>query len=143
MVDAASVRTRLNAIEEYIGRLETKRHLTLEQMAGDWVTFSAIQHLFQMASQAVIDIASHILAADFIRRVDDYYAAVLALGEEGVLPRDFAQRFADIARFRNVLVHQYMVIDPDRVYGFLQTGLDDFRAYIGYVSVYLDKAGAL
>jgi uncharacterized protein YutE (UPF0331/DUF86 family) len=108
-------------------------------MLTDWVAYAAIQRMFHLASQAAIDVASHILSADFARRADDYHGVILALGSEGVLPMEFAQRFADIARFRNVLVHEYMVVDPAKVYQFLQTGLDDFRAYIGYVAEYLDE----
>ena len=143
MVDVAAVRNRLNALEEYVARLESKRQLSYEQMLTDWVTYYAIQRMFQMASQAAIDIAGHILSADFTRRVDDYHAAILALGSEGVLPDEFAHRFADVARFRNVLVHEYLVVDPAKVYQFLQTGLDDFRMYIEFVSEYLKKTGAL
>jgi len=143
MVDVAAVRNRLNALEEYVARLESKRQLSYEQMLTDWVTYYAIQRMFQMASQAAIDLAGHILSADYTRRVDDYHAAILALGGEGVLPKEFAQRFADLARFRNVLVHEYLVVDPAKVYQFLQTGLDDFRMYIEFVSEYLKKTGAL
>jgi uncharacterized protein YutE (UPF0331/DUF86 family) len=143
MVDVAALRNRLNALEEYVARPESKRHVSYEQMLADWVTYYAIQRIFQMASQAAIDIAGHILSADFTRRVDDYYAAILALGSEKVLPEEFAQHFADVARFRNVLVHEYLVVDPAKVYQFLQTGLDDFRAYIEYVSEYLRKTGTV
>lgn len=143
MVDVATVRTRLNALEEYVAGLESKRHLSFEQMLADWVTYYAIQRLFQLASQAAIDLASHILSADFAKRVDDYHGLILALGSEGVLPVEFANRFADIARFRNVLVHEYLVVDPAKVYQFLQTGLNDYRAYIGYITEYLQKVGAV
>ena len=73
MVDVEAVRSRLKALDEYITRLESQRHLSFEQMLADWVAYYAIQRLFQMASQAAIDLASHILSADFSKRVDDYY----------------------------------------------------------------------
>jgi len=142
MVDADAVRIRLKALDEYIARLESQRHLSFEQMVADWVVYSAIQHVFQMASQAAIDLASHILSADFPKRVDDYHGLIAALGSEGVLPVEFAQRFADVAKFRNVLVHEYLVVDPTKVYQFLQTGLEDFRTFMGYIMGYLNKTGS-
>ena len=143
MVDVDAVRSRLKALDEYITRLESQRHLSFEQMLADWVAYYAIQRLFQMASQAAIDLASHILSADFSKRVDDYYGVIMALGREGVLPLEFARRFSDIAKFRNVLVHEYLVVDPEKVYQFLQVGLDDFRAFMGYIMEYLDKTHTL
>ena len=143
MVDTDTIRSRLQALDEYIARLESQRYLSFEQMVADWVVYNAIQHVFQMASQAAIDLASHILSADFSKRVDDYHGLILALGSEGVLPMEFARRFSDIARFRNVLVHEYLAVDPTKVYQFLQAGLEDFRAFMRYVTEYLIKTGAL
>ncbi len=143
MVDVAVVTRRLNALNDYVDHLETRRDLTFEQMIADWETYYAIQRLFQLAAQATVDIASHVLSSDFSVQFDDYHGAIVALGKEGVLPADFAQRFADVARFRNVLVHEYLVIDPAKVYAYLQTGLTDFRDFSRYIIEHLEKTGAL
>ena len=67
---------------------------------------------------------------------------ILALGTEGVMPLEFAQRFAGIAGFRNIVIHEYLVVDPIKVYELLQTGPDDFRAFARYVVDYLRQSGA-
>ncbi len=46
----------------------------------------------------------------------DYYESILRLGELDVLPADFAKRLAPLAGFRNILVHEYLVVDWDKVY---------------------------
>ncbi len=55
----------------------------------------------------------------------------------GVLPVDFAERLADMAAFRNVLVHLYIEVDLDLLYGYLQEGLGDLERYTRYVGEYL------
>lgn len=66
---------------------------------------------------------------------------ILSLGREGVFPPEFAQRFAGIAGFRNILIHEYLAVDPARVHHLLQTGLDDFRTFARHVAEYLKGAG--
>jgi uncharacterized protein YutE (UPF0331/DUF86 family) len=139
MVDAEIVQSRLAAMNEYVARLDAKRHLSLPEMLSDQDAYYAIQHLLQLASQAAIDIAAHMLAADFSKRADNYHDVILALGSERVLPPDFARRFAAIAGFRNILIHEYLAVDPEKIHRFLSDGLDDFRAFARHVAVYLGR----
>ncbi|RME37973.1 MAG: DUF86 domain-containing protein [Thermoflexia bacterium] len=48
-------------------------------------------------------------------------------------------RRVDMARFRNLIVHDYARIDDARVYGMLQKRLDDFDAYARAVAAYLEQ----
>jgi uncharacterized protein YutE (UPF0331/DUF86 family) len=57
-----------------------------------------------------------------------------------VLPEAFAARMAEMARFRNVLVHLYADVDLDRVYGYIQGDLGDFDAFANHIVTYLDRA---
>ncbi|MCL4515103.1 MAG: DUF86 domain-containing protein [Firmicutes bacterium] len=47
------------------------------------------------------------------------------------------QKVAGMAGFRNVLVHQYLQVDLKEVYQILQSGLDDFRSFAGYITDFL------
>jgi len=47
------------------------------------------------------------------------------MSELGVLDSEFARRFAPVAGFRNILVHEYLGLNWDHVYENLK-GLDDF-----------------
>lgn len=143
MVEIEIVQSRLDAMNEYVTQLTVQRNLSVEQMLADQITYSAIQRWLQLASQAAIDVASHILSADFAKQKHNYREMLLALGSEGVLPAEFAQRFAGIAGFRNVLVHMYLEVDPNKVHEMLHEHLDDFRSFFEYIVDYLKKTGAL
>jgi uncharacterized protein YutE (UPF0331/DUF86 family) len=45
----------------------------------------------------------------------DAYGAIEMLGKVGVLPRELAERLAPIAGFRNILVHEYLEINWNKV----------------------------
>lgn len=48
-----------------------------------------------------------------------------------------------IPRFRNILVYEYLAIDPNRVYEILQHGLSDLELFIEYVYDFLRREGYL
>ncbi|MFQ5611926.1 MAG: DUF86 domain-containing protein [Anaerolineae bacterium] len=142
MVDRDTVEARLAAIREYVVELEHFRQLTFEEFSSGSEYYWAVEHGLQLAAQAAMDVAVHILAADFNHRFENYKEAFEKLGEENVLPRDFAMRFALLAGFRNILVHDYLKVDLKLVYGFLQNNLDDLRAFTAYIVEYLRQRDA-
>jgi uncharacterized protein YutE (UPF0331/DUF86 family) len=139
MVDVETVIERLEALGSYIFELEQLSKYSLKELTDDFVKYRAAQRSLQLAAQAVIDIATHIISADFNIRVQDYHQAILGLGEAGIVGVDFAERLAPLAGFRNILVHEYLAIDPARVYVALTEGLYDLREFGDQISKYLQK----
>jgi uncharacterized protein YutE (UPF0331/DUF86 family) len=58
------------------------------------------------------------------------YADVFtALARHGVVPRDLATRLAAAAAFRNLVAHQYGVLDWRRVYALATSNLGDLDTF--------------
>jgi uncharacterized protein YutE (UPF0331/DUF86 family) len=85
-----------------------------------------------VAAQCCIDICHRIIALENARKPVDYYEAILILGELEILPPDFAQQLAPLAGFRNILIHEYLGIDWDRVFDNLHKigDIANFAIYI-------------
>lgn len=98
---------------------------------------AAVERFLQVAIQACIDVATHILASRAVPIPDEYAQAFLQLGDEGLLPQDLAERMASAARFRNVLVHAYTDVDAALVFAGLGR-LDDLEAFALHISRALD-----
>ncbi len=143
MVDKETVLERLEALEAYAAELDHYRAFSFADILSDFVKYRAIQHSLQLGAQAIADIAVHIITADFSYRIQDYREAIEALGKAGVLPEDFAHRLAPIVGFRNILVHEYLRVDPEKVYEHLQHGSADFREFARYIAAYLKRLGVL
>jgi uncharacterized protein YutE (UPF0331/DUF86 family) len=58
------------------------------------------------------------------------------MGELGVLPPDFADQIAPIAGFRNILIHEYLVVDWDEVYENL-ANLDALSRFAALIRAWL------
>ena len=91
----------------------------------------------QLAAEVVLDVAGLLIAEYRFRTPEDYKDSLLILGEEGVLSKDFAKEFSGIAGFRNLLVHEYMKIDYQKVADNLNNHLDDFEKFATQVARYL------
>jgi uncharacterized protein YutE (UPF0331/DUF86 family) len=57
----------------------------------------------------------------------------------GVLPSEFAAHLAPIAGFRNILVHEYLAVDPQRLYEYLVHRRADLEEFGRHVAVYLRR----
>jgi uncharacterized protein YutE (UPF0331/DUF86 family) len=143
MVDVKTVMERLEALKAYLAELDHYAQYSLDELTSDFVKYRAVQHSLQLAAQAVVDIAVHIITADYNSRVQDYRQAIESIGKEGILPSAFAERLAPIASFRNILVHEYLIVDPARLYDVLMNGRQDLQEFSRRITEYLRRSGAL
>ncbi|RLC79274.1 MAG: hypothetical protein DRJ03_12505 [Chloroflexi bacterium] len=141
MVDIQTVIERLEALRVYLAELDRYARYSFDELTSDFVKYRAAERSLQLTAQAIVDIATHIVTADYDTRVQDYRQAIESLGEEGVLPPVFAERLAPIASFRNILVHEYLAIDPVKLYDILIHGRADIEEFGQRIAVYLQDAG--
>jgi len=66
--------------------------------------------------------------------------SILALGQAGIIPREFADKIKGMPSFRNRLIHDYLPnkFDAEKLYNNLQQ-LDDFRKFSQYIIEWLER----
>ena len=130
------IERRLDRLFECLAKLEPLQSKNLADFEGDPYLRDIVERNIEVAAQACIDIANRIISLDDLAKPQDYYGTIIGLGEAGVLPIDFAQRFASVAGLRNVLVHEYADIDWKQLHRHLQK-LDDFREFARHIQRWL------
>lgn len=129
----------MTVITNAVNALKKLRALSYEEFAAEHVLVSSAERDFQVAIQAAIDIGAILLSAQAVTVPNSYKALLLALGDMGVLPSDFAQKIAPMAQFRNVLVHLYLEVDVRKVYQYIQYNLEDIELFVQYVGTYIHQ----
>ena len=114
------------------------QELTHDEFVHDWIIRTSVERNFQVAIQAALDIRSIILAASRVQTPGEYRDIFPALADIGVLPQELGRRLADMASFRNALVHMYVDVDPDRLFEYLHGDLDDFNTFARCIGQYLE-----
>ena len=69
----------------------------------------------QLGAEAIFAIGNHVLSAHFGVSPKDYEDIIVQLAACGVIDDAVRQRLKGLGGFRNILVHGYLRIDPDRV----------------------------
>ena len=128
-----SIRERLKRLEEVIARLEKYRGQTLDEFIQDEEKQWLVERGFILAVECLSDIAGHILSGKFSLQPADHEDAIRKLESKGVISQGAAKKLRGLGGFRNILVHEYLRIDPARVHDYLQKELDSFHDFIGEI----------
>jgi uncharacterized protein YutE (UPF0331/DUF86 family) len=141
MVDPEAVSGRLRMLAQLLAELEATRGRGQEVYRAQRELRLATERRLQLALQACIDIAAHVLAERNVPAPEDYASLFFALAQAGVLESELAGRLAGAARQRNLLVHVYLEVDDDLVWRSL-TRLDDLRAFAAAMARLLEQPAA-
>jgi uncharacterized protein YutE (UPF0331/DUF86 family) len=130
---------KLETLREYVGYLKGYQRFTSDDLKRDHTLRGAVERYLHLAVESVLDIAEMMIAEFGLRKPEEYRECIDILGEVGILPDEFAYRFAPVAGFRNILVHEYARVDLAEVHRHLQNDLGDFEEYARHVAMYLEK----
>ncbi len=137
MVDKTLILRKLSALDEYLKQISEYANVTLEAYAGDWKIQRIIERTLQMMIETCLDISGHIISDEKFRMPETYADMFRILVEKGILSKSRVDAFEKMARFRNIVVHDYERIDPEIVIGILKNNLGDFEDFKASVIKYL------
>jgi uncharacterized protein YutE (UPF0331/DUF86 family) len=129
VVDRELILRKLGDLDVYVGQLAEYRGITAERYREDWRTQRVIDRTLQIAIEACLDIANHIIADRQLRAPATYADTFQILAEAGVLSASLFKRMEGVAGFRNVLVHEYARLDAVRIARLVNERLDDFAEF--------------
>ena len=129
MVDKTVILRKLAELEEYLGQIREYTNITAEHYSTDWKIQRIIERTLQIMIETCIDIAGHIISDRGYRIPKSYADTFRVLYEEKVLAKELFDTMEKIAKFRNIVIHNYDKVDASIVITILRKHLDDFLAY--------------
>ena len=96
----------------------------------------AKENLLRKIVEAVIDIASRIIALEEFRRPDTYAEYFEVLQEEGIIDVDLSKSLMEMTQFRNLMIHQYHKIELEELNSIIDHDLEDIQDFISQLVVY-------
>ena len=131
MTDSDLVAKKLAFIETCLADL--RRLGRPEQIETDLREQRFVAYTLQVAIQAALDVASHIVADDRLGEPANNRALFELLVREGWLPRGLSAALSDMVGFRNILVHGYQAVDPMIVRDVVEHHLDDLLSFVAAI----------
>ena len=129
MVDKTLLLRKLAELQEYFGQIGEYSDISVDKYSKNWKTQRIVERTLQMMIEICVDIASHIVSDEGFRVPKSYADTFKVLYENKIIKKDLFDRMERMAKFRNILVHQYDRIDAKIVVSILNTYLDDFLLY--------------
>jgi uncharacterized protein YutE (UPF0331/DUF86 family) len=129
MVDKALVLRKLAELEQYLGQIREYANITVEQYSSDWKVQRIVERTLQIMIETCVDIAGHIISDKQYRIPKSYADTFRVLHEENILEKELFETMDKMAKFRNVVVHNYDVVDTSIIVIILTKHLDDFITY--------------
>lgn len=130
-------------LNEYASDLRELQGVDFTTYAGNKLIRRAVERTLHLAVEACLDIGQHIIAQRGFRRPADNQDVFAVLAEEGILPAGLLPKLTAMARFRNLIVHDYARVDDRVVFGVLTRQLTDFDDYARAIVDFLaDAPGA-
>ena len=129
MVDPDIIARRVLALNEALGHLAQADADDASRLAADPMRRAAAERWLQVAIEACIDVAYHVVAANEWTPPETARGAFSTLAAHGLIETDLANRLAAAAGLRNVLVHDYVSVDLERLARVVREDLDDLRRF--------------
>lgn len=127
MTDTELIEKRLAFIETCVRELREQADPTV--LDRDVRERRFVEHTLELAIQAALDVASHIVSDHRLGEPPTNRALFDLLGRTGWLASDMADTLGDMAGFRDVLVHGYTDVDLSIVRDVLDHRLGDLEAF--------------
>jgi uncharacterized protein YutE (UPF0331/DUF86 family) len=140
MTDPVLVAKKLALIETCVQELRTM--CRPERIETDLLQERFAEHTLQIAIQAALDVASHIVSDERLGEPRTNLDLFQLLGRYGWIPEALQEVLRRMVGFRNILVHGYDVVDPAIVRDVVETRLDDLLTYVATIRQRLAPLGS-
>lgn len=116
VLNKGKIEEQLRMLGEDLKKLKEKAVLSLEEYLRDEDSQDVVERRFQTAVETCINIGNYLITELELKMPADYASIFYSLSAGKVMNVDLADEMADLARFRNALVHLYWKIDSKDIY---------------------------
>jgi len=140
MVDKSLILRKLSSLDEYLKQINEYANISLKDYAADWKIQRIVERTLQMMIETCLDVSGHIISDEKLRVPETYADMFRILVQNDILKESQLEAFEKMAKFRNIIVHDYEKIDAGIVLGILQKNLNDFEGFKEAIIDYLKPA---
>ena len=129
VVDRAILAARVATVRYAVERVGAVLPVTEAAFLADRTAREVVVLNVFVAVQTCLELAAHWVADEGWDVPPRYPEIFTVLADRGVVPRDLALRLAAASGFRNLVAHQYGVLDWSRVYAIAASELGDLETF--------------
>ena len=138
MIDREVIESKLRFLREYLGDLEEYKTISLIDYQTNKKDQRFVERTLHLACECCLDIAAHVISRLGLREPKDNKDLFVVLHENKIISEAVHTAMVKMAKFRNIVVHDYARIEPEVVMGILKKNLSDFNHFAREIITYMD-----
>ena len=130
MTNINIIEQQISAINKYLKILKGCQKYSQKKVEKDDLLKGSVERYLYLLTQETINLAEAIISLKDFRRPDTYAETFRILNEEKIISSGLTQKLVEVAKFRNIIAHDYKNIDYAIIYDVLQNGLSDIEKFV-------------
>lgn len=139
MIDKDLIKNKMEDIQAYFKEMEPILKYESREIIEDNLKIRAVERLFQLIVDTSIDINTHIITETDFNTPEDYQSTFIILGENKILPMNFAVKIAPSVGLRNLIVHKYGKVDLKKMIDDIKNEIGQYLEYLKLVNEFIQK----
>lgn len=135
-LDPDTIHDKLRLMEQTLGHLHDLGTVDRVRLTDDPVVRAAVERWVTVLVDLAVSVNLHVVAARLGRSAPDYATSFHMAAEAGAIEQDLAVRLAPSAGARNVLVHEYVAIDLDKLVTAVERTRTDYPEFVRQVAAF-------
>ena len=137
MVDEERLAKYIRELENYLGQLNELKKISKEDYISDWRVSYIVERTLHLSLETFLSIGEMIISELRFKKPDSYAEIPKILTENKVIPQQLAEKLIDLAKFRNVLVHEYLYLDREKVYQHLFNDQEIIQEFLNCIKQFI------
>jgi len=136
-IDFEKIKSRLLEIQATVEKIEHYAQLPDKEFWSDERNIYTLKHLLLQCIEAAASVCAHLAAKKLYKPVASFGECFRLLGERGIVSDDLAAKLQQMAKFRNLLVHQYWQVNDEQVLAYARHNIKDLNQFVAATKQYL------
>jgi len=128
--DTLFISQKIEEMRGYLNEIEEFFVSSDEDIQKDSAKMHVAERLLQLIVDTMLDINQHFIKELGLKVSEDFQGTFYILGENNILPADFAEKIAPVVGLRNRVVHRYDALDKELFIKTFRANFVDFEKYI-------------
>lgn len=122
------IENKLRLLEQKIEEIRSWDIISLEDIKKSSLIRNAVERALQVAIEIMIDVAERILALENRKPTMNSAEVIAKLEDLGIIKE--SDKYIDMVRFRNFIVHRYEYVDVNILFTIVNKKLHCFESFV-------------
>jgi len=133
VVDRDLVLTKAGSVQKHLKRIAAKADVDLKTFVSDIDCQEIISFNLHLAIENCIDIAAHIISEEGYGMPGSASDMFYLLEENSYINTKLTEKMVKAIGLRNLIVHEYVKVDLDRLYKIIQKDIGDINEFLAAI----------